>query len=108
LVPEPRHANAVYYAATELHSDRERDVWLELGVDDDAKLWLNDELVWTSSPIADKPWYRAPFYNLSERLAQQNLVEARVPVRLQQGPNRLLLKLYNGVDLTFFSVHVSP
>ncbi len=52
LVPEPRHANAVYYATTELHSDRERDVWLELGVDDDAKVWLNDELVWTSSPTA--------------------------------------------------------
>jgi hypothetical protein len=107
-VPDPRHANAVYYAHTEVHSDREREVWLEIGADDDSKLWLNDELVWRSDPTHDKPWYRRPYHALHERLAQHNLVEARVLVRLRAGRNVLLLKLYNGVDLTFFSVVLAP
>lgn len=107
LVPNPRHAHAVYYASTEIYSERAQTVWLEIGTDDDARLWLNDELVWEGEPTHDKPWYRRPYYALHERLAQRNLVEARVPVRLRAGRNTVLLKLYNGIDLTFFSVVLS-
>jgi hypothetical protein len=79
-------------------------VVLEIGADDDTKLWLNDELVWVSDSLADKPWYREPFYRLDREIVQFNLVEGRKLVRLRAGRNTLLLKLYNGIDLVFFSV----
>lgn len=107
LVPEPRAQGAVYYAYTELRSDVAREVWLDIGADDDSRLWLNDTLVWTSGD-ADKPWYHTPFYNLGAELAQLNLTEASLRVRLLPGRNRLLFKLYNGIDLMFFSVVLHP
>lgn len=107
LVPEPRAQSAVYYAYTELRSDVARDVWLDIGADDDSKLWFNDTLVWTSD-ASDKPWYHTPFYNLGAELAQMNLTEGSLRVRLLPGHNRLLFKLYNGIDLMFFSVVLRP
>jgi hypothetical protein len=106
FVPEPRDADALYYAATEVRVDRDTDVWLDIGADDDCKLWVNDELVWVSGN-ADKPWYHRPFYRLEEALSRYALVEGRVRVTLRAGRNTLLLKLYNGVDLMFFSVVVA-
>jgi hypothetical protein len=107
FVPQPRAENAVYYAYTEVHSDVVQEVWLEIGADDDSKLWFNDELVWVSGR-GDKPWYRQPFYRLNTEIGQLNLVEGRRRVLLRQGRNRLLFKLYNGIDLMFFSVVISP
>jgi hypothetical protein len=107
FVPQPRAENAVYYAYTELRVDTAQDVWLEIGADDDSKLWLNGALVWTSGN-ADKPWYRRPFYNLSDSINTLNLVEGRRRVRLKPGRNTLVLKLYNGIDLMFFAVVVTP
>lgn len=105
FVPQPRMEDAIYYAYTELVVDQSQDVWLDLGVDDDAKLWLNDALVWVSGP-GTKPWYLKPYYNLHDSIANRALVEDSRRVRLQAGRNRLLLKLYNGIDLMFFSVVV--
>lgn len=105
FVPQPRRENAVYFAYTELVVDQAQDVWLDLGVDDDARLWLNDALVWTSGPES-KPWYRQPYYTLRRDIDNRSLVEASQRVRLKAGRNRLLLKLYNGIDLMFFSVVV--
>jgi hypothetical protein len=81
---------------------------LEIGADDDSKLWLNDELVWVSDALSDKPWYRQPFYQLDQEIGQLNFVEGRKLVRLRAGRNTLLFKLYNGIDLMFFSVVITP
>jgi hypothetical protein len=107
FVPQPRAENSVYFAYTEIRVDAAREVWLEVGADDDSKLWLNDELVWTSGS-GNKPWYRQPFYTLKTDIQQLNLVEGRRRVKLKTGRNRLLFKLYNGIDLMFFAVVVSP
>ena len=103
LIPEPRTENSVYYATTELRVDEVTEVWLDIGADDDSKLWLDDHLIWTSGD-ADKPWYRRPFFDLAPQLATYGLVEGSVFVRLQPGRHRLVFKLYNGIDLMFFSV----
>jgi hypothetical protein len=108
MVPPNRAENAVYYAWTEVHVDRAQDVVLEIGADDDSKLWLNDELVWVSDSLGDKPWYRQPFYGLDREIAQLNFVEGKKLVRLRTGRNTLLFKLYNGIDLMFFSVVITP
>lgn len=107
MVPQPRAENSVYYALTEIHVDQDQEVWLDIGADDDSKLWLNDALVWTSDD-RDKLWYQVPFYKLDGALRQYALTEASIRVRLRAGVNRVLFKLYNGVDLMFFSVVLRP
>ncbi len=103
FVPEPVAPDALYYAYTEVRVDQDTEVWLDIGADDDTKLWLNDELVWTSGNET-KLWYQRPWYTLNDEMSHYGLVEGRVPVRLKAGRNTLLLKLYNGIDLMFFSV----
>ena len=107
LVPQPRRENASYYAYTEVHSPDAREVWLDIGADDDSRLWLNEQLVWDSG-AGDKPWYHRPFYTLGPALRHAGLAEGSVRVRLRPGPNRLLFKLVNGIDLMFFSVTLRP
>lgn len=46
LVPPDYAEDAVYYGYTELMLDRERDLTMWIGADDDAQVWLNDEQVW--------------------------------------------------------------
>jgi hypothetical protein len=107
FVPLPKRENAVYYAYAELRVDAAQTVWLDIGADDDSKLWLNDRVVWVSDD-GDKPWYHRPFYNLGPEMARYGLVEGTRRVALQPGRNTLLFKLYNGIDLMFFSVVVRP
>ncbi|MBV8501768.1 MAG: cell envelope integrity protein TolA [Paucibacter sp.] len=107
LVPPPRAENAVYYAYTEIRVDRDTNLWFNVGSDDDSKMWVNDDLVWSSNQ-GDKAWYRQPFYRLRKEIAQYNLVEGRVRVHLHPGANRVLFKLYNGIDLMFFAVVLTP
>jgi hypothetical protein len=106
FLPEPLAMNAIYYAATELRVDRDMDVWLDIGADDDTKLWLNDELVWFSA--MDKPWYHQWYRNMHTERANYAMVEGRVRVSLRAGRNRLLLKLYNVQSATFFGVVLAP
>jgi hypothetical protein len=106
FVPPDRAENAVYFAYTELRLDDDRDVWLDIGADDDSMLWLDGRLVWVSEP-GDKPWYHGQFYLPDERSASLALVEGRRRVHLARGVHRLLVKLYNDRNPTFFSVVVA-
>jgi hypothetical protein len=108
FVPRPRAENAVYYAYTEVVVDQGTDMWMSIGADDDSKLWFNDRLVWISGLDNDKPWYRAPFYSLDIELGQRNLTEGQRKLHFHKGRNTILLKLYNGMNLMFFSVVLSP
>jgi hypothetical protein len=103
-VPPLRAQDAVYYAYTEVVVDEEVDLVLAIGSDDDSKLWFNDSLVWRSGD-AFKPWYRSPGYvGMTREIADWNLAEGTRTLRFRKGRNRLLLKLYNGASLAFFSV----
>gem|GEM_PF-7059341 len=104
---QPHAENSIYYAYTELRVDQEQEVWLDLGVDDEGKLWLNDMPVWTSDS-GDKPWYRQPYYSLRTQLLNLGLVETSLRVRLRAGRNTLLLKHYNASGIKFFSVVLRP
>jgi hypothetical protein len=107
FVPPDRAEDAVFYAWTEVRVERDTTGWLDIGADDDSKLWVNDALVWVSGD-ADKAWYHKPFHALDERVAAYDLVEGRRRVTLHAGRNTLLFKLYNGIDLTFLSVVITP
>jgi hypothetical protein len=105
-IPLPRAENAVYYAYTEVEVDRDMDLWVWIGGDDDTKMWFNDRLVWLSGDNVDKPWYRQPFMTLPE-VQTLNLSEGQRRLHFNKGRNSILLKLYNGVDLMFYSVVLS-
>lgn len=103
LVPVGYTEGAVYYGYTEIHMDRARDVVLAFGADDDAKVWVNDALVWQSGRHL-KPWYRLHFKYLTGRIDTLNLNETTRVVHLEKGRNTLLFKLYNGSGATFMSL----
>lgn len=107
FIPPDRAERAVYYAYTELRLQEGRDLWLSLAADDDSMLWLDGRLVWRSER-RDKPWYRPPYYLPDEQVASLALAEGERKVRLEAGVHRLLLKLYNDRDRTFFSVVAAP
>jgi len=105
-IPLPRAENAVYYAYTEVEVDRDMDLWVWIGGDDDTKMWFNDRLVWLSGDGVDKPWYRQAFMTLPE-VRTLNLSEGQRRLHFNKGRNSILLKLYNGVNLMFYSVVLS-
>jgi hypothetical protein len=107
FVPRPRADNAVYYAYTEVTVDEDVDMWMDIGADDDSKLWFNERLVWISGD-GDKPWYRQAFDTLDTELKTMNLTEGQRKLRFHKGRNTILLKLYNGANLMFFSVVLAP
>jgi hypothetical protein len=108
LIPQDYAEQAIYFGYTEITSDRDRAVWMALGADDDAKLWVNDRLVWTSGNQR-KPWYTGGgVQSLTQDIQARNLVEERRLVRLRKGRNTLLFKLYNNPLDVFFSLVVEP
>lgn len=108
LVPPDYAEQAVYYGYTEIRSDRARSVWMALGADDDAKLWVNDQLVWTSGNQR-KAWYTdGGVQSLKRDIQTLNLIEERRLVHLRKGRNTLLFKLYNSPLDVFFSLVIEP
>jgi hypothetical protein len=88
----PLHAEpyAIYYAYTELYSDKPRDLWIAIGSDDKSKVWINDQQVWTSGS-QHKGW---------------RVDEGFRKVHFRKGFNKVLLRLENGHLGTAFSLVV--
>jgi hypothetical protein len=108
LIPPDEAEQAIYYGYAEIVSDRPRTVSFGLGADDDARLWLNDQLVWTSGNQR-KAWYtNGGVQSLKDDIRDRNLIEARVRVTLQSGRNTVLFKLYNNPLDVFFSLVIEP
>jgi hypothetical protein len=108
LIPPDATEQAIYYGHTEITSDRARAVWLALGADDDAKLWVNDQLVWTSGN-QQKAWYtQGGVQSLKKDIQAFNLIEERRLVHLRKGRNTVLVKLYNNPLDVFFSLVIEP
>jgi len=93
---EPREVEtyAIYYAYTEIYSDLPRlqaegnGVWIATGTDDYGKLWVNDNLVWTS-PKERKPYHATENVRL---------------IDLQQGQNKILYRVENAGGTMGFSL----
>jgi hypothetical protein len=106
FIPPDVRDDSIYYAWTELRLDEGCDVWLSIAADDDSMMWLDGRLVWVGAP-GDKPWYHPPYYLRDELVGSLALSEGRRRVHLDAGVHRLLFKLYNKDDRTFFSVVLS-
>ena len=106
FIPPDRREDAVYFAYTELRVDDDLDAWLAIAADDDSMMWIDERLVWVSAH-GDKPWYHPPYYLRDELVGSLSLAEGQRRVHLTAGVHRLLFKLYNDSDRTFFSVVLS-
>ena len=77
------------YGLTVVESKEERDVQLWMGSDDDIKVWLNGDIVWSK--------------RIGRALKKD---EDRVKVRLKKGNNLLLLKICQGTGAWEFTVRL--
>lgn len=103
IIPPHPESDAIYYGYVEVMMDQDRDLTVWVGADDDAKLWLNDKLVWVSADSM-KTWYRQDFRGMSKEISDWNLTEDKGRLHFRKGRNRLLFKLNNGLDALFFSL----
>jgi outer membrane protein assembly factor BamB len=74
-----RYAGRLWFGAATLRSAQARTVWFAIEANDFAKLWVNDELVWTD---AERSWRYRPFGRVF------------VPVKLRAGDNRFLARVH--------------
>jgi hypothetical protein len=77
----------IYYAYSELNFEQECDLWVAVGSDDFSKVWINDQLIWSSGKQSKK-W---------------RIDEGMRKVHFKKGVNRILYRIENGKDRTDFS-----
>ncbi len=90
LIPTNDEPYGIWYAFTELHFDRARDLWITMGSDDKGRLWINDSLVWVSESH-HKIWEPD---------------EAQRRVHFRKGRNKILFRIENGQHGMVFSLWV--
>jgi outer membrane protein assembly factor BamB len=81
----------IWFASSDLVSDKDRDVWISVAALDHAKLWVNGRLAWVGGETA---W---PY-----RREQESIFN----VALKGGPNRLLVRCREDRCLTWLRLHV--
>ncbi|MGA2501018.1 MAG: PQQ-binding-like beta-propeller repeat protein, partial [Tepidisphaeraceae bacterium] len=84
-------AGRVWYAATEVMADADREVWISIAAVGPAKLWLNDRLVWA----AEEPEF-----------AFRDRQEEIVKLPLRKGSNRFLARCRNDEEVCWLRVHI--
>ena len=85
---------AIYYAYTEVYCDRPMDLWVAVGSDDKANVWLNAMPIWISS----------------DKLKGWQVNEGFRKVTFKAGVNRVLYRVENGwLNIGFsFAIRVAP
>ncbi len=78
--------NTMFYAAAEVDSAAEREVWAAIFADDAARLWVNDRLVWVGQ---------------THTLPGHDAISV-FQVRLKAGRNRLMVRCDNDFNANYF------
>ena len=89
--PPDEQSNSTYYAYTEVHFDKDRDMLLAIASDDAAKVWVNDILVWQDNGLS--PW---------------SLDEGFRKVAFKKGYNKVLIRIANGPVVCQYSLLLCP
>ncbi|HQL10096.1 MAG TPA: hypothetical protein PLE35_10885, partial [Lentisphaeria bacterium] len=94
LQPAGADQYGIYYAYTEVRCEQPMDLWVAIGSDDKANVWLNGLPIWVSS----------------DRLKGWRINEGFRKVTFRQGVNRVLFRVENGwLTLGFsFGICVAP
>jgi hypothetical protein len=90
VIPANDEEYAIYYAYTEVYLDRPMDLWVAIGSDDKANVWLNGLPIWISG----------------DQLKGWRVNEGLRKVSFQAGRNRILYRIENGWLNTAFSLGV--
>lgn len=89
-VPLHEEDYAIYYAYTELWFDEAVDLWITIGSDDKANVWINNLPVWISG----------------DQLKVWRVNEGMRKVHFQKGVNKVLYRVENGWHAVAFSLGV--
>lgn len=89
--PPDEIGDSVYYAFTEVFSEKAMEVMIAVASDDIAKLWINDLVVWQD-----------------EGLSSWRLDEGFRRILLRPGYNTVLIRVENGPAVCYFSVLMCP
>ena len=89
-IPNNDEEYAIYYAYTEVWMDQPMDLWIAIGSDDKANVWLNDMPVWISS----------------DQLKGWKVNEGFRKVTFKAGVNKILYRVENGHFGTAFSLGI--
>jgi len=111
LVPrgeEEENENAVYYGYTEVVMDRERDMLVWIGADDDASVKVNDRLIWRGGDSGKRWFYQSIYASRTTYQRDYNRTEGQRLVRFKKGRNTVFFKLSNGPTRLFFSMVLTP
>jgi hypothetical protein len=81
---------AIWYAYTEIYSEKDQEPYMIFGSDDYSRIWVNGKKIWSSGKTPHK-W-------IPDR--------GFVKVKLDKGFNRMLVKIENGPGTMGFSVAV--
>jgi len=104
FVPGNHNSAATFYGFTELYFDQPVTLWAGLGCDDNCKVWINDDLVWTSG-LQHKPWYKPGGYRAQfSDINNWNLNESYQKLTFKKGLNKVLFRLDNNAFHLFFSM----
>ncbi|WFB36340.1 hypothetical protein P3T73_00995 [Kiritimatiellota bacterium B12222] len=88
--PPIETGDAIYFAYTELYFDQQRDILVAIGIDDNSKVWINDQVIWSSNVNT---------WELGTSLRK---------VTFRKGYNRVLIRMENGAPLMDFSLVLCP
>ena len=104
LVPPDPDEDAVYYGYTEVIMDRDQELTLWIGADDDAQIYLNDVQVWAGGNINKREFWPALYDIPNTHARDYNMTEAKRNVRFRKGRNKIFFKMANGPTRLFFSL----
>lgn len=108
LVPDGDAENAVFYGYTEVIMDRERDMLVWIGADDDASVKVNDRLIWKGGDSGKRWFYQSIYVSKNTYQRDYNRTEGQRVVRFRKGRNTVFFKLSNGPTRLFFSMVLTP
>ena len=84
--PPLETGQAIYYAYTEVYSDRDRKVLAAIGIDDEAEVWVNQQSIY------------------HDEVVKWRIGQITREVELNQGYNPILIRMENGAPFMDFSL----
>jgi hypothetical protein len=103
LVPPQEDKQGIFYGYTEITTDSEQDLWVWIGADDFASVWLNETALWESDDFNWK--FNTLAYSHSKtEWKNWNLTEYKRRAHFKKGVNKFFFKLTNFQEGIFFSL----
>lgn len=103
LIPPQEDKQGIFYGYTEVTLYREQDLWVWIGADDFASVWLNEHALWESDSFNWK--FNGLVYDHDKtEWNNWNLTEYKRRVHFKKGINKFFFKLTNIQGGIFFSL----